>query len=186
MHYLVDFDDSFTFNLKQYLLSLGVKTEVIHWSNISNYMNDNVDTITLGPGPGHPREYDSLSLVIKNILKKKKIRLLGICLGHQIILNTLGFKLKNLEMPIHGQSRVIYLNSFFKEYFCTNKVVGQFYNSLVVCSPKKSSSENQNHHLQNLNENVMIFKSERILSMQFHPESIGSSNLSNGVKKFLK
>ena len=98
---LVDNYDSFTYNLVHYLEPLCNTIEVKR--------NDQVDTREIGkyqriiysPGPGIPAE----SKIMEEILQTwgKQIPILGICLGHQAIVEFFGGKLTNLEEPLHGR-----------------------------------------------------------------------------------
>ena len=78
MIYLIDHEDSFTFNLAHLL---GQFEDVI----VSNYYNINLgklnkaSTIVLSPGPGEPKDYPITEKIYKKYSGRKKI--LGICLG---------------------------------------------------------------------------------------------------------
>ena len=83
MIYLIDHEDSFTFNLAHLL---GQFEDVM----VSNYYNINLgklnkaSTIVLSPGPGEPKDYPITEKIYKKYSGRKKI--LGICLGFQQII----------------------------------------------------------------------------------------------------
>ena len=185
MNVLVDFDDSFTFNLKQYLENAGVSVAMVHWKNFLSFDFEKVKTITLGPGPGHPRDYGLIRNQLKTIIKEKKIKIFGVCLGHQIVCDIFGFELKYLYNPIHGLSKKIYLNSYFKSFFEERNISAQFYNSLFVSKNSKGEFS-EFIQIQELGQMLAICRTRSTLSMQFHPESIGSSSTLKGVKKFFE
>ncbi len=81
---LIDNYDSFTFNLYHYLSS---------FSKVDVFRNDKVDhlfilkkrynKIVISPGPGNPNQSGNCLKIVKNLYKK--VPILGVCLGHQII-----------------------------------------------------------------------------------------------------
>ena len=90
---LIDNYDSFTFNVKHYLLELGIEVKVFRNDKISikKIVNLKPKAIVLSPGPCTPNEAGiSLSLV-SNL--KDKFPILGICLGHQTICQAFGSKI---------------------------------------------------------------------------------------------
>ena len=178
MNILVDFDDSFTFNVKQFFLDASIELTVVNWKEISSSYNQNINLIVLGPGPGHPSEYQSLFPFLKEMIEKD-VKIFGVCLGHQILMSLIGFQVKRLKKPIHGRAREVKLNSVFENLFSDNKVTAQFYNSLYVV-PNDNKKSVENCIVQN-NE-VLAYKFRNIFSTQFHIESIGTSHCSNLLK----
>ena len=66
----IDFDDSFSFNVIQELTNIGLKVDVIHWSDFLSVSDH--DLLVLGPGPGHPDDYQNIFEVIKAWQKSGK------------------------------------------------------------------------------------------------------------------
>ena len=66
----IDFDDSFTYNLVQELEEVGISCDVVHWKDIESLPSDKI--LVLGPGPGHPDDYQSLFPLLKDWLKNEK------------------------------------------------------------------------------------------------------------------
>ena len=54
MNILIDFDDSFTFNLRQFLENMALKVKIVHWTDFISLDLGNVKQSLLKPGPGHP------------------------------------------------------------------------------------------------------------------------------------
>jgi anthranilate synthase/aminodeoxychorismate synthase-like glutamine amidotransferase len=99
---LIDFYDSFTYNIYHYLISLGVSVDVVedrelHLTDVERY-----DCIVLSPGPGLPNETRSLFDILETYGGSKKI--LGVCLGMQGIAEFYGGKLYNQKSVRHGVS----------------------------------------------------------------------------------
>jgi len=86
---LVDFYDSFTYNLAHYIEPLCDQVDVIY------------DKIILSPGPGLPERTQSMKMILEKF--SGKIPILGVCLGMQGIVQFLGGKLSQKEMILHGK-----------------------------------------------------------------------------------
>ena len=98
---LIDNYDSFTFNLYHYLSSLKVSVDVIRNDEItsSEILKKRYSKIVISPGPGNPNQSGNCLKIVKTLYKK--IPILGVCLGHQIIGQVFGSKIiqaKNLCM----------------------------------------------------------------------------------------
>lgn len=181
---LIDFEDSFTLNIASELFRQDVEVEVVHYQNyFTNYSSLNVGNqkIILGPGPGHPQEYfDKIELRegLSSLLDKKSNRIVGICLGHQLLGLTLGLKVVESMDKYHGvavrhliseQSRC-FPNSLFH-----NEIYLQRYNSLAL--KIEDDSKLLNSHIffeKDKNNEIICLRSNQFLSYQFHPESIGT------------
>ncbi len=171
--YIVDFEDSFTFNIASSLFSyeeqlLVIPHDIFFSRTFFNTLfldNQYNKAIILGPGPGNPIEYSNYFVQINEIKKNNHLYLMGICLGHQIISLTEGLIVKNSLFPMHGQQVAIFLNG--------NRLLVQKYNSLAVFKSYLSIDE----------INILIFN--RGISYQFHPESIGTKNNAFFFKELL-
>ena len=82
---LIDNYDSFTFNLYHYLSSLKVDVDVIRNDQITSkeIFKRKYNKIVISPGPGNPNQSGNCLKIVKSLYKK--IPILGVCLGHQII-----------------------------------------------------------------------------------------------------
>ena len=92
---LIDNYDSFTYNLYHYLLRLNCKVNVIRNDQVSSaeIVKNKYDKIVISPGPGNPNQSGNCLKIVKSL--HKKIPILGVCLGHQIIGQVLDQKLFN-------------------------------------------------------------------------------------------
>ncbi len=163
---LVDFEDSFTFNIAQYLYEISPNLKVISFEQMSAELlsSEGAQVLVLGPGPGHPDEYiPSISSWLELAQGRDNIFTVGICLGHQILLKRAGFTLGRAAHPIHGQSLEV---SIFD--WPTTEV--QFYNSLFARGESEVISTCSNEH-----QEILAARGERFISYQFHPESVGTN-----------
>ena len=104
---LIDNYDSFTFNLYHYLSSLKVKVDVIRNDQITSneILKRKYNKIVISPGPGNPDQSGNCLKIVKSLYKK--IPILGVCLGHQIIGQVFGSKIVQAKKLMHGKTSKI-------------------------------------------------------------------------------
>jgi anthranilate synthase/aminodeoxychorismate synthase-like glutamine amidotransferase len=180
---LLDNFDSFTYNLRDYFLQLGIPCTVCR--NDTSVKNIDISIykgIILSPGPGNPKDAGNLMEVID--LCYNKIPMLGICLGHQAIAEYFGGRIKKGVRPMHGM---------LSEITCVNdgiflnipsKFIVVRYHSLIIdqlpdslkCLAESSEAE------------IMAFKhrSLPIYGLQFHPEAALTQHGIEILKNWLK
>lgn len=196
--FLLDFEDSYTYNIVAEIFHYSnILVEVIALKNHQKFFSKLIKkhnksdwqeiTIILGPGPGKPLDYHYQFSTIKHLIKMHyPIKFLGICLGHQLITQCFGMKIEASNFPKHGQTEEIFLNTWWKNYLKTEKntLIVQRYNSLGVIPLSKKA----NQKMILVNQEVVLFYRDNILSMQFHPESVGSLDKEiffNMINRFL-
>jgi anthranilate synthase/aminodeoxychorismate synthase-like glutamine amidotransferase len=178
---VVDFYDSFTYNLVHYLEGLDCVVTTILEDKID--LNDllNYDAIILAPGPGLPNEKKNLFNILE--LCENKIPVLGICLGMQGIAEFLGMELENQQQVKHGVSEEIQVFSkmgLFNDL--SDKISVGLYHSWKV---KKAPIEN----ITAISENKVImaleFPEKKLYGVQFHPESIMTTEGKKILQNFI-
>ena len=100
----VDNYDSFTYNL---VSMIGV-----HEPDLKVVRNDAVtvaqvramdlEGLVLSPGPGHPRDAGVCGELVRAFAAA--VPILGVCLGHQIIVETFGGRVDRAQRPMHGKT----------------------------------------------------------------------------------
>jgi len=163
---IINFDDSFVHNIEQLVNELGFDVDVIHYSNFIDQELSFYDKFILGPGPGHVLEYQKIIENFQLITDKK---IIGICLGFQIIGVLLGLNLNKLDGPLHGES--LYLPNF-ENHLRLSGLKTQFYNSWYFSEDKVNS---QIEEMIFDNGMLVYLKHKNYVGVQFHPESIGST-----------
>jgi len=169
---LIDNYDSFTFNLYHYLSSLKNNVEVFRNDQITDkeIIKNKYDKIVISPGPGNPNQSGNCLIIVKNL--HKKIPILGVCLGHQIIGQVFGSKIIQAKKLMHGKTSKIksfrtgILKNLPKSFEATR------YHSLII--DKKTLSKNLEITAQTKDGVIMgiMHKKYNIHGVQFHPESI--------------
>lgn len=105
---LVDNYDSFTWNLWQGFAGLGVEVRVVRNDALSvdQALACGARGIVLSPGPGHPRD----SGICPELLRRAPdgLPILGVCLGHQALVERYGGELEIDPVPIHGRSSLVH------------------------------------------------------------------------------
>ncbi len=131
---LVDNYDSFTYNLADYLASLGAKVQVVR--NDEDWMGalaaHAATHIVLSPGPGRPED-SGATLEIAHAVARGNLNLpvLGVCLGHQALALAAGGTV-DVGHAVHGKTGTItHQNSRLTECLPSPIPVGR-YHSLVV------------------------------------------------------
>jgi anthranilate/para-aminobenzoate synthase component II len=175
--YIIDFEDSFTYNIAAYFHKLNIATKVISYTSIEASLNDLSDdrkkVLIWGPGPKHPYQYQEIMIILNFLRQNERIFHMGICLGHQIMLASEGYSIVPATDIIHGQKIDIIIpewDTFFDQGLQNKSMAVQRYNSLAV--QEKSNNKIKSYIID---QEVMIAGYHNGVSYQFHPESIGTS-----------
>ncbi len=182
---LIDNYDSFTFNVKHYLLELNQNVKVIRNDKITiNRISKlNPKAIVISPGPCTPNEAGVCLSVVSELYSKFPI--LGICLGHQTIGQAFNGKIIKCDEIMHGKIDNIYHSghSIFKNI--ERKFKATRYHSLII--EKGSLSNDFIITAETKNKIIMgiAHKKLPVYGLQFHPESIGTDNGKTILKNFL-
>lgn len=167
----IDFEDSFSFNVVQELVELGLSVEVISWQDFETLPT--TDLLVLGPGPGHPDDYQRIFPLVEEWLSQGR-PFFGVCLGHQIFWRMKGEDVLRSKEPLHGQKMTLELPESWQEWLKLPSLVQvQRYNSLAVFDGPGVRNAGITNLLQH--DEVVISRSSKIITYQFHPESVGTS-----------
>ena len=100
---VIDNYDSFTYNLVQYLGELGTEVEVVRndKAGVEDLLGLRPDRLVISPGPCTPRDA-GVSIEAAAAFPKAGIPTLGVCLGHQSMVEAFGGQTIRGE-PIHGK-----------------------------------------------------------------------------------
>jgi anthranilate synthase/aminodeoxychorismate synthase-like glutamine amidotransferase len=104
---VIDNYDSFTYNLVQYLGELGAEIEVVRndRATLDELMVRGHDRVIVSPGPCTPNE-SGISLEAVRRFPQAGVPILGVCLGHQALVQAWGGRVVQHE-PVHGKTTTI-------------------------------------------------------------------------------
>jgi len=163
---IIDFEDSFVKNLSSLFKEIGYSDiSLCHHSNFDLSYITGDSLVVLGPGPGRTSDYESFKKRVEPIIGK--VPMLGVCLGHQILGEILGFQLMQLKKPLHGKS---ICNPKLNEFIGIAQLKVQFYNSWAL----KFDSENATKVISR-DGVVDLFHCRKAIGVQFHVESVGTN-----------
>ena len=184
---VIDNYDSFTYNLVQYLGELGATVEVrrndrVTLDEIENRLRP--ERIVISPGPGTPNDAGITLEVIKRFAGK--VPLLGVCLGHQAIGQAFGGKVVRAPELMHGKASDVHHDG--KTIFAG--LGDQFragrYHSLIV--ERESLPSCLEISAYTADDVIMGLRHRelKVEGVQFHPESILTSDGKQLLANFLK
>jgi len=106
--YLLDNFDSFTYNLVDQFRSLGFEVLIYRNDVSADYLAEKLlnetqhAALVLSPGPGAPHEAGCMMELIAKVAGK--VPMLGICLGHQAMVEYYGGKVERAPFVVHGKA----------------------------------------------------------------------------------
>jgi len=105
---LIDNYDSFTFNLYQALAELGAEVEVFRNDALSvdDALAKAPSAVVLSPGPGRPKDSGICPALLAQL--PESVPLLGVCLGHQALVEHYGGALEIDPVPVHGKASLVH------------------------------------------------------------------------------
>ena len=181
---LIDNYDSFTFNLYHYLST---------YSYVDVVRNDKIDSIeilkkkynkiVISPGPGNPDQSGNCLKIVKKLYKK--IPILGVCLGHQIIGQVFGSKIIQAKSLVHGKTSKIISKKIGILKNLPKKFEATRYHSLVI--DKKTLSKDLIISATTQDNIIMGIQHKfyNVHGVQFHPESIKTKYGLKILKNFI-
>lgn len=170
---LIDNRDSFTFNLAEACRVAGAEVEVVRNSisaaDAMAYALRHHALIMLSPGPGGPREAGCCIELIA--LAAGRVPLIGICLGHQAIVEHHRGRVVRAHEPCHGKSSAVEHDGSGPFAGLPSPMrVGRYHS---LCTPLNHIPERLRVHavLDGMAMAVSNFDDGQF-GLQFHPESI--------------
>jgi anthranilate synthase/aminodeoxychorismate synthase-like glutamine amidotransferase len=167
---VLDNYDSFTYNLVQYLGELGAEIEVVRndHATVEELLIRGYDRLVISPGPCTPNEA-GISLEAVRRFPLAKIPTLGVCLGHQALVQAWGGRVIQHE-PVHGKTTKIVHDGHTIFHGLHEPLEVGRYHSLVV-DPELPDVLEQSAE----GGGVVMAVRHRELPLegvQFHPESV--------------
>ena len=100
----IDNYDSFTYNLVSMMGVLEPRLEVVRNDalSVAQVAAMDLDGLVLSPGPGHPRDAGICPQVVAALAPR--VPILGVCLGHQILVEAFGGRVDRAPQAMHGKT----------------------------------------------------------------------------------
>jgi len=183
---MIDNYDSFTYNLVQCLGVLGADLVV--------YRNDHIipgdidrlrpDGIVISPGPKRPEDAGMSKQVIVDYAPR--VKLLGVCLGHQCIAESFGGGVRRAEAVMHGKTSPVFHDGKALFAGIESPFEAARYHSLVVDEDSLPGCLEVTGKTQ---EGVVMGIRHReypVEGIQFHPESFMTESGMTLLENFLE
>jgi anthranilate synthase/aminodeoxychorismate synthase-like glutamine amidotransferase len=181
---VIDNYDSFTYNLVQYLGELGAEVEVVRndVETVDELLARGADRVVVSPGPCTPGEA-GVSIEAVRRFAEAGTPVLGVCLGHQSLVEAFGGKVI-VGDPIHGKdAEVVHDGRTIYEGLPSPLVAGR-YHSLIADPDLPDELE-----VTSTYGDVVMGVRHRELpaeGVQFHPESVLTPQGKHLLDNFLR
>ena len=168
----IDNFDSFSYNLVDEFMVLGHNVDVYRNNLSLDFLIEKITSTTnpiivISPGPGSPAESGNIIPLI--IAMKGKVPIIGICLGHQAIVEAYGGIVSHSNEIVHG--KVAMVNHNYHDVFkgLESPLAVARYHSLVAIKVPDTLDT-----IADVNNLVMAVVNDdnKVCGLQFHPESI--------------
>jgi anthranilate synthase/aminodeoxychorismate synthase-like glutamine amidotransferase len=167
---VIDNYDSFTYNLVQYLGELGAELDVVRndRATVGELLERGADRLVVSPGPCTPAEA-GISIEAVRAFAEAGTPVLGVCLGHQSLVEAFGGRTVQGE-PIHGKEAEVEHDGRTIFTGLPSPLVAARYHSLVADPHLPDALEVTSR----LGDVVMGARHRELPAegVQFHPESV--------------
>ncbi|MEE9141806.1 MAG: aminodeoxychorismate/anthranilate synthase component II [Gammaproteobacteria bacterium] len=182
---LIDNYDSFTYNLAQAFLTLGEEVVVRRNDEISLSEADDLapDRLVLSPGPGRPENAGITPEMIEYFAGQ--VPILGVCLGHQAIVQVFGGDVVHAKELMHGKASDVFHDGRTIYTGLVDPFAAGRYHSLSVAD--RSIPECFEITARSADGEIMGVRHRdlAIEGVQFHPESVLTPNGPKLLRNFL-
>jgi anthranilate synthase/aminodeoxychorismate synthase-like glutamine amidotransferase len=180
---VIDNYDSFTYNLVQYLGELGTEVEVVRndKATVEELLGRSPDRLVISPGPCTPADA-GVSIEAAAAFPTAGVPTLGVCLGHQSMVEAFGGRTIRGE-PIHGKDAEVQHDGRGVLRGLESPLRAGRYHSLVADPELPDELE-----LTATLEDVVMGVRHRELpaeGVQFHPESVLTPRGKDILRNFL-
>ena len=181
---IVDNIDSFVHNLARYVREAGMKTNVVRNNDVTveQCLSLKPEGVIISPGPKAPSDAGvSMDLILE---LPRTMPLLGVCLGHQCLIEAFGGSTQRALAPLHGEASDIRHNGVGIFADIPSPMRGGRYHSLSSTlhahSPLEETAWSEEGEVMGV-----AHKTRPWFGVQFHPESVLTPHGRLIIKNFL-
>lgn len=172
---MIDNYDSFTFNVVQYFQELGAHLQVLKndQCSLAQIQQLRPQAIIISPGPGTPEQAGICLAAIRHF--GAKLPILGVCLGHQCIVQAFGGKIGRAAKVMHGKTSGIVHTGTGVFRGIPSPFRAARYHSLVAHSaqlPEQLQVSAWTEHEGTTEIMAVKHAQYAVEGVQFHPEAI--------------
>ncbi|MDO4289400.1 MAG: aminodeoxychorismate/anthranilate synthase component II [Eubacterium sp.] len=187
MYIMIDNYDSFVYNLCAYFKELKKDIQVLRNDQIdigALAEARDIEGLIISPGPKSPEDCGLSVAAVQSLYKRLPI--LGVCLGHQIIGHSFGAAVIKGNRPMHGKITPITHNGqgLFKGIDASYPVTR--YHSLVVDEATLPDSLVVDAKAEDGAVMAISHKNFPVYGVQFHPEAVLTHNGHQLLENFTK
>jgi anthranilate synthase/aminodeoxychorismate synthase-like glutamine amidotransferase len=183
---LIDNYDSFTYNLYQYLCELGASVSVVRNDaiGVEEVRSLSPELIVISPGPGVPRNAGISVDLVRALGQTTPI--LGVCLGHQAIVEAYGGVVARAPELMHGKASLVLHTGRGVLAGLPSPFSAIRYHSL--CAAPEAIPEALEVTARSESGVIMAVQHREypVFGVQFHPESILTEHGKDLLRNFLR
>ncbi|MBV9845668.1 MAG: aminodeoxychorismate/anthranilate synthase component II [Kutzneria sp.] len=168
---VVDNYDSFVYNLVHYLAQLGAQCRVLRNDVVRRSDLDEVDGVLISPGPGVPERAGASTDIVRQCARRR-IPVLGVCLGHQAIGVVFGATVERAPELLHGKTSLVEHDKAGVLAGLPTPFVATRYHSLAVLPETVPAELEVTGRTAGGVVMAMRHRELPIEGVQFHPESV--------------
>ena len=169
---VLDNRDSFVFNLARYFVLLGAQVKVLpsHNIDLEEIQSAKPQALVISPGPCTPKEAGVSMACVRKF--RGIIPILGVCLGHQVIVEALGGVVLASNDPRHGRMSSVTHDPTDMFSGISNPMSACRYHSLIAEEQSLPQALRVTARTQDGVIMAVENSQEHLYGVQFHPESI--------------
>jgi anthranilate synthase component 2/para-aminobenzoate synthetase component 2 len=169
---LIDNYDSFTYNLVQAFLMLGADVQVYRNDELTveQALALNPTHLCISPGPGRP---DDAGVSLQMLAAfERRVPILGVCLGHQSLVQHFGGRIVSADRLMHGKTSMIEHDGRTIYQGLTNPFQAGRYHSLAAEAASlpavlEVTARSERGEIMGVRHRELPLE-----GVQFHPESV--------------
>ena len=182
---IIDNVDSFVHNLARYFRNAGAQTKIVRHNEVSieECLALHPAAVVISPGPNTPSQA-GISLSLIEALPPT-MPFLGVCLGHQCLIEAFGGKSQRAKRPLHGEaSQVSHHGEGIFDGLPSPILAGRYHS--LIASPPSSGVLVETAWSEEGEVMAVKHRDRPWFGVQFHPESLLTPYGQDIIDNFLK